>query len=259
MAVAMELMVEVAQRGWPERKVLGIQGFRVFRGLILDNDRKNIRVVAKPKTNQPSENSVLELAVEIRDLDKPDRPCYQANVQLEKRLPAPPSYDLSSLSELQPFPMTVEEAYRRWLFHGTCLQGISTIEGMNEKGICAILRPPSPGQCFSHQTAGQWLIDPVVLDCSFQLSILWERAHHDMTPLPSRFTAYHNYGNLSRSTVRCYLHAESSNEGQTLVTTIYFLDSGHRLLGLMEGMEFSCSKALNRLAEFNKSQGKNSG
>ncbi len=252
MAMAMELMAEVARRGWPETRVLGIQDLRVLRGIVLHDGNKNIRTVARPQMDVTQENSILEVQVEIEELDKPGRPCYQANVQLGERLPAPPEYDPSSLTKLHPFPMTVEEAYRRWLFHGPRLQGISMIEGMNEKGICAILKPSSLDECFYHQTAGEWLIDPVVLDSSFQLAILWERAHHDMTPLPSRLAAYRSYGQFSRSPIRCYLHAQSSNGGQTLMTTIYFLDSAHRLLGLMEGMEFSCSKALNRLAEFNK-------
>ncbi len=121
------------------------------------------------------------------------------------------------------------------------------IEGMNEKGICAILKPSPLGECFSHQTAGEWLVDPVVLDSGFQLAILWERAHHDMTPLPVRICSYQVYGSLSNSTVRCYLEAESSNEGQLLKANLYYLDEANRMLGVLEGLECSCSKALNRI------------
>ena len=144
--------------------------------------------------------------------------------------------------------MRVDEAYRHWLFHGPCFQGISEIEGINEQGISAILLPSSPDRCLSQNVGGQWLIDPVLLDCGFQLAILWERSHHDMTPLPSRFKSYRRFGPLRGSPVRCYLKAQSSAGGQNLLTDIYFLDSAGRLVSLLEEMEFSCSSALNRLS-----------
>jgi hypothetical protein len=129
--------------------------------------------------------------------------------------------------------MTVDEAYRRWLFHGPCLQGISKIEGINEKGICAVLLPSSPCECLHQEANGQWLIDPVLLD-----------------PLPSNFKSYRRFGSLSGLPVRCWAQAQASAGGHILLTNFYFLDAGGRVISFIEEMEHSCSKALNRLAEF---------
>jgi len=247
-AMAMELMAEVAQRGWPERQVVGIRSFRVFRGIVLDKGSKNIHVVARPQTNRDSENSVLEVEVAVSDLDKPGHPSYRGTVQLAEHFPEPPPFDPESLPELGPFPKTVEEAYKQWLFHGPCFQGITKIEGMSEHGICVQLRSFPPSECISHKTRGQWLVDPVVLDSAFQPALLWERAQYDMTPLPSAFTSFQRYGSLSRSPVRCYLRAKTSSDGHMLSANIFFWDEADGLLGLIEEMEFSCSKALNRLA-----------
>jgi hypothetical protein len=134
------------------------------------------------------------------------------------------------------------------LFHGPCFQRISRIEGINDQGISGILSPSSPADCLSAKAAGSWLIDPVLLDCSFQLAILWERAHHDMTPLPSRFSSYCLFDAPSELPVRCYLRAQSRSGGQNLLTDIGFFDETGRLRGYVEQMEFSCSNALNRLA-----------
>jgi NAD(P)-dependent dehydrogenase (short-subunit alcohol dehydrogenase family) len=247
-AMAMEMMAELAQRAWPERRVVAIELLQILQGIILDNGRKEIRVTARPKTDSINNSSQMNVDLEIGQGDGVARPYYRARVLMQERAPDPPLFDAEKFSNLQPFPMTVEEAYRRWLFQGPRLHGISTIEGMNEKGICAILKPSSLGECFYHQTAGEWLIDPVVLDSSFQLAILWERAHHDMTPLPVRISSYRIYGSLSNSPVRCYVEAESSDEGQLLKANLYYLDGANRMLGILEGLECSCSKALNRLA-----------
>jgi acyl transferase domain-containing protein/NAD(P)H-dependent flavin oxidoreductase YrpB (nitropropane dioxygenase family)/NAD(P)-dependent dehydrogenase (short-subunit alcohol dehydrogenase family)/acyl carrier protein len=248
MAMAMELMAEVVQQGWPEWEVVGIRSLQVLRGIVLGDGAREVRVVARPPTDRSHESLVLEVDVEIDELDQPGRPCYRATVQIAERFPPPPPFDPGALSELRPFPMAVEESYRRWLFHGPCFQGISTIEGMNEHGITAIVLPSSPAQCLPARAAGHWLIDPVLLDCGFQLAILWERVHHNMTPLPSRFTSYRRFGPAAGAPVRCSLQARSNTGGHALITNISFLDTDGRVVGVLEEMEFSCSSALNRLA-----------
>jgi acyl transferase domain-containing protein/NAD(P)-dependent dehydrogenase (short-subunit alcohol dehydrogenase family)/NAD(P)H-dependent flavin oxidoreductase YrpB (nitropropane dioxygenase family) len=250
-AMAVELMAEVVQRAWPELEMVGLRSMRVLQGIVLGEEPREIHVMARPQTEPPYESLGLEVDVEISELTQRGRPSYRATVQLADRLPSPSPYDPSVCSKLRPFPMSVEEAYRDWLFHGPSFQGIAKIEGLNEGGICAVLFPSSPGQCLlQNGHPGHWLIDPVLLDCGFQLAILWERSQHDMTPLPSSFTSYRRFGDFSGSEVHCYLQARSTNAGHTLLTDITFLDPAGRMVGFLEGMEFSCSKALNRLAGF---------
>ncbi|RMF86544.1 MAG: hypothetical protein D6736_14865, partial [Nitrospinota bacterium] len=248
-AMAMELMAEVVQAGWPEWEVVGIRSSRLLRGIVLADAIRKIRVIARPHPESLA-GELLEVDVEIGEIEKPEHPNYRAMVQLGKRLPSSPSGELESLSSLRPFPLTVDDAYRQWLFHGPCFQGISTIEGISEEGICAIVQPSSPAQGLFQNGQGHWVIDPVLLDCGFQLAILWERAYHDMTPLPNRFKLYHRFGSPSGSPVRCSLRAWSREGGHNLLTDVYFQETTTgRVIGILEGMEFSCSQALNRLAQ----------
>jgi NAD(P)-dependent dehydrogenase (short-subunit alcohol dehydrogenase family) len=248
MAMAMELMAEVVQKAWPEWKVVSIRSLRVLRGIILGEVPLEIRVMARAQTHSPDENLGLDVDVQIAEKTQPNQPCYLATVQMREQFLDPVLYDPGLLSDLRPFPMPVNESYRRWLFHGPCFQGISTIEGINEQGICGTLIPSTPAKCLSPEAGGQWIVDPVLLDCSFQLAILWERAYYDMTPLPSRFTSYRRFGSFADASVRCCLKAHSSAGGQNLLTDIYFLDGTGQVMAVLEEMEFSCSKALNRLA-----------
>ena len=115
--------------------------------------------------------------------------------------------------------------------------------------MTAILASSSPNQCLREASAGQWLIDPVVFDSGLQLGILWTRAHVDMTPLPSRFRSYRRFGSLSEAEVRCHLHVAAKPTDQVFHFNIAFVGADGRLVGLLEDIETSCSKALNRLAE----------
>jgi hypothetical protein len=250
-AMAVELMAETVQRGWPDLEIVGIRSMRVLQGIVLDEDRREIHVSARPQTDPEHESLGLQVDVEISESIGRGRPSYRATVQLADRLPSSPPFNLKPFSDLQPFPMEVKEAYGRWLFHGPSFEGIGQIEGINENGIVALISSCPPGKCLSgNGQPGRWIIDPVLMDCGFQLAILWERYHHDMTPLPSRFTSYRRFATVSDSKVRCFLHAKATNAGHTLVTDIIFTDGSGRILGLLEEMEFSCSRSLNRLAGY---------
>ncbi len=250
MTVAMELMAEVVQKRWTEWQITGMRSLHVLRGIVVEEGTKEIRVVARPQTNTSRGNSNMEIDVEIYELYQSGHPSYRAVIQIGKQLPSPPAYDPGALSELRPFPKAVKDIYRHWLFHGPCFQNISVIEGINHQGICAILLPSSPGQCLNQNQnmSSQWLIDPVLLDCGLQLALLWERVHYDMTPLPTGFKSYHRFGLPSGSPVRCYLRAYPSAGGHILLGNICFIEETGRMLAFMEGVEASCSKALNRLA-----------
>jgi NAD(P)-dependent dehydrogenase (short-subunit alcohol dehydrogenase family) len=249
MAMAMELIAEVVRQGWPDLQVVGIRSLRVFRGIVLGDGAREVRVTARPQTDPANESLGLEVDTEISEVDQPKRPCYRATVQLAEQF-APPPANRCELYDLHPFSMGVDEAYRYWLFHGPCFQGIAEIEGIHEQGISALLLPSSPAQCLSRNVDGQWLIDPVLLDCGFQLAILWERAHHNMTPLPARFKSYRRFGFPPGTPIRCCLQVHSNAGGHMLLTDMSFVNPAGQVIGLLEGMEFSCNKDLNRLAGF---------
>jgi NAD(P)-dependent dehydrogenase (short-subunit alcohol dehydrogenase family) len=248
LAMAMEMMAEVVQHGWPGLEVVGLRDLQVFRGVILEDSSKTIRLVARPQAKSSGGQSDGNVKVEITDPEGPAYPYYRATVELADRLPEPSLYQSPFADRLEPFPMTVDEAYRRWLFHGSLLQGIARIEGIADQGMSAILVPSSPQVCLSGASEGHWLIDPVVFDSGLQLVILWTRAYLDMTPLPSRFQRYRRFGALSASEVRCHLCVPTKPQDHIFHINIAFAGPDGRLLGLLENMETPFSKSLNRLA-----------
>jgi NAD(P)-dependent dehydrogenase (short-subunit alcohol dehydrogenase family) len=253
MAMALEMMAEVVQQGLPERKIVSIHSLQVLKGIVLNKQTCTIRISARPRAGSSPEMDILEVDTEITELERPDHPCYRAVVHAGKQSPEKSDYENGILSQLRPFPLAVDEAYERWLFQGNYFQGISTIEGFNDHGICGLLSPSSPPRAFAKDGVGQWLIDPVILDSSLQLAILWERVFYDMTPLPARFSCYHRFESPPAGPVYCYVHTKPSLEGHILIADFYYLDDSGRVIGILEQMESSCTKDFNRLAEFSKS------
>ena len=247
-AMGMEFMGEAVRRIWPRMKIVGMESFRVFRGIVVDGPGHELLIKMRPLAESPSADASLAVEVEIAEASKPELPSHRAVVLLGDTLPEQPTFDAELVSSLGPFPKTTEEAYLQWLFHGPCFQGITRIEGASEDGIAVRLRSHAPIECFSHLPPGQWAIDPVVMDSAFQPALLWERVYHDMTPLPSGFASFRLFGSLSQAPLLCHLQTNSSSDGHILMTNIFFVDENQRQVARLEGMEFSCSAELNRLA-----------
>lgn len=248
-AMAMELMSEVVQQGWPDLVVTGIQSARRFQGIVLDGERQEIRVVARPHSGISAGQEVSRLDVTIGGLNQEGLPYYRATVEVGNQLPISPDYDAAVLSSLRPFPMNADEAYEKWLFHGPCFQGISKVDGFNDKGLCAVLLPSVPSVCLNRKIDSPWLIDPVVIDSAFQLSILWERAHYDMTFLISSVGSYRRFGSFSTGPVRCWAEMHAGAGGHLLSTDFHFVDESGKVIATIENMEGSCSKELNRIVD----------
>ena len=245
-AVAMELFAEIVRHGWPDWEVQAIQEFRVLNGVVLKDGPRPIVVRARAAT-QPGQER-LELSVDVLIADpESERPCYQATVLLGDRLPPAPG-PFAPLREPRPYPTSVESAYENLLFHGPLFQGIRTIDGLGDEGISGTVVPSTPARCVRGAIGGDWLIDPVVVDSAFQLGILYARSNYDMTPLPARFRSFRRYAPFNGSPIRCEFRSVARAGGHVLDIQIAFLDKEGRLLGMLDDMELSCSRELNRLA-----------
>jgi NAD(P)-dependent dehydrogenase (short-subunit alcohol dehydrogenase family) len=246
-AVAMELMAEVGKRGWPDREVRAIKGFRVLNGIVLKNGSLPIRIMATPETQPAGEEGELAVNVVIKDPAE-ERTFYQAIVLLGKG-PAKTSISSRPLDGLRPFPMSVQDGYERLLFHGPTLQGIAAVHGISDDRISATLLPSSPRSLLKGTTAEEWLIDPVIIDGAFQLAILWARLKSDITVLPVRYNSFLRFAPLAGSRILCNFQAQANNGDPVFEAQVSFLNPEGQLLGLLEHMEFSGSKSLNRLSE----------
>jgi hypothetical protein len=174
---------------------------------------------------------------------------YRATIDLAGQLPEAPPLPAPPLTDAHAFSMSTAELYRRWLFHGPLFQGIQSVDLVAAGGVQASLVTSSPHGWIAGTPEGQWQIDPLMFDSALQLLVLWAREHWDMTALPSGFKRYRRFSGLPAARVRCEMRIRPETAGQTLHADIYFSDQDTgRVLCMLDDMQGTCSKALNRLA-----------
>ncbi len=80
------------------------------------------------------------------------------------------------------------------LFHGEDLFGLEKIEGISVEGMAAWSRSaPAPSAWIENPLRSNWLADPLVLDSSFQMMILWSLEFDQVPSLPVAIGNYRQY------------------------------------------------------------------
>ena len=245
-------MAEAVSLGWPELKLTVVKDMHVLQGIVIENEHKPIRVVARPKNE--SSSGPLDIEVSILAAEGKGRTHYQAGIELAEQPLAPVELEPLSLVEAEPFPMTVSETYRQWLFHGPLFQKISQIDSISPNGIIASMIASYPHESVAGASRQQWLIDPMIIDSGLQLILIWVKRYWDMMVLPSRFSTYRHFGSISGPEIKCHLTIRPGSKKPLVYSDLAFFGVDGRLLGLLENVEGTCSRSLNRLAGSNLQQ-----
>jgi hypothetical protein len=205
-------------------------------------------VTAAPKAEPGPTGLTLEAAMAARD---GKRPHYRALVDLrpagspaEVAAPAP-------TGRLAPFSTSVADVYRDLLFHGPLFQRIASIEGLDERGASAVILPSTPAACLRGTPAGEWLLDPVLVDCAFPLQVVWTRLQWDVTLLPGsidRVVRVAVEPAAAQQWIRLELRIRPESKLPLCHADHFFYAPDGRLLATMTNAQGIGSKALNRLA-----------
>nr|WP_320116264.1 SDR family NAD(P)-dependent oxidoreductase [uncultured Desulfuromonas sp.] len=242
-ALIIEWMAHGAMHNYPGMQFIGFDNLRIFKGIRLTADE--------------------EYAVELRnqqgrfeeDLMRVPMQIVAAN---SKRIHASGEILLSSFRELTPptiVPLSVntdqaqshEQIYASGhLFHGALLQGIQQVDGEGPEGIVGVAGlAPSPQQWMASPLRYDWLTDPMVLDSSFQMMILWSFAEKDQGSLPMYAGHYRQYRESFGTTpinIQCRVIKQS---GQVIEADIDFIDAdSQELIARLEGYQCTMTPTL---------------
>ncbi|HEU4657850.1 MAG TPA: SDR family NAD(P)-dependent oxidoreductase, partial [Capillimicrobium sp.] len=242
-AVATELMAEAAAAAAPGRRVAEVADIRVLSGLEVPDGGLEVRVRASAIAG--AETGTLDLS--IAATAEPRRLRYRARAALDRPVtPDPPPAE--PLAGLPPFPMTVAEAYERLLFHGPLFQGIVAIEGMDERGLRAVLRPTPPERALAVAAGERWWMDPITVDCALQLQVIWARLAWDVTLLPASIGSVRPVAPLEGEAIGVELRVRPESRPPLCHVDHVFTAPGGRVLGRLTDVVGTGSKVLNRLA-----------
>jgi malonyl CoA-acyl carrier protein transacylase len=244
MAMVLELAAEVAATIHPGKEVVRVSNLQVFRGVTYKTRQEKVLII---EANSKEIDGVLRMDIEVRGEQTNASIHYRAQVELASQFAVPYADHQTPIELVQPraLPILISEAYNSWLFHGPLFAGITEVEAIGQNGIIGWLQPSAAKDLFNPPTPYAWLIDPVLVDSALQLSLLWARFYLDQTPLPARLAHYHRFAAAPAGPILCHM---SIQHVQPFVRAdVKFFDEKDRLIGFIESVEGTLSKALNRL------------
>ena len=251
MALHLEWLAHAALHGNPGLVFHGFNDLRVTHGVQVDPETPvHLRAFAGKAAKQ---EKLFVVPVELRGKRKDGREVIhsRAEIVLVSALPPVPLADRPP--PVSPAPYSVAQAYRELLFHGPELQGIERIEGASESAFIGTAFPaPVPGEWFQFPLRSRWVADPLVLDSSFQMMILWTLAQHGTGSLPCFAGRYRQFRKNFPAEPTTVVIRVRRDDGKFARADIDYLDPDGRVVAQMQDYECVMEKSLNQA--FRKNQ-----
>jgi hypothetical protein len=173
----------------------GFNDLRVLKGVILD-DAAPRRISVRASKARPAGQGYVVAAELLGESPRGDAPILHARAEilLLERLPVAPPNAARVLSSHGPYRRRPDEIYSDILFHGEDLRGITSVERLSAEGVDAsIVAAPPPAAWMRDPPRSSWIADPLILDSTFQLMVVWGFEQFGLLSLPCRVGEYRQY------------------------------------------------------------------
>jgi NAD(P)-dependent dehydrogenase (short-subunit alcohol dehydrogenase family) len=246
-ALMLEWFGQAALQQNPGLTFHGVNDLRVLRGVTFEEGSVQLRIRAGKGEKG---TRTYRVPVEMHTAAHHGETLHaRAEVHLVDVIPPPPTPP--ERPDLPEYGQGMEGVYET-LFHGPQLQGIERVLGCGPEGIDGMITTaPPPVTWFTDPWRGRWLTDPLVLDGSFQLVILWTHQEKGVLSLPCKIGTYRQYRRAFRgSAVRAVVRVRRATAMQA-VCDVDYLDEEGQLIARLEGHESTLDPALARVFERN--------
>lgn len=245
MAIHMEWLAHAALHGNPGLVFHGFNDLRITHGVMVDESVPSVlRLMAGRAIKQ---DSLFAVPVELRGKRRDGREVIhsRAEIILASVLPKAPGVDKPP--DVQPYPHPIEDVYRYFLFHGPDMHGIETVDGLTETAFIGTAYPsPAPSEWFLNPLRSAWVCEPLVLDASFQMMILWSYAQHGAGSLPCFMGRYRQYRrSFSTGPTRIVIRVTRDN-GSFARADIDYLDADGFVVAQAQDYECVIDPGLNQ-------------
>lgn len=239
LALMVDLLACGAEKNNPGLQFAGMEKVQLLKGIVPGDGKTNVQVdIGKCVTvdhqhftpgriTSPGKNGLT-----IQHA--------RAQVLLADTLPQPPVLPKSASMDLDPWEISMDQAYETILFHEGELQCISDICGVSPKGI-EVMTTTAPDIDAWYKTphARQWAMDPMVLDAAFQAAILWTFHNCGQVCLPASFAnlrLFHAFPRQSGHKVRI-LFSVNHQDQHKVKGYFTFLDENNTVIASIMGFE----------------------
>jgi hypothetical protein len=238
MAMIVEWLAHGAMHGNPGFRFHGFNDLRICKGVTFEQASSCALHVLAGRAEKWE--SLYYVPVELTSSPENGRSILHARAEiiLATRLPE----GIRAITELPatPYPHDSGAIYdQKRLFHGSDLHGIEQVENCSSKGISALVKAaPEPSKWVKQPLRNIWLTDPLVLDCAFQLMILWSFERFGSGSLPTFMGRYRQFqGSFPRNGARIVICVTAESE-HSATADMEFLDrKSGKLIARLEGYE----------------------
>jgi 8-amino-7-oxononanoate synthase len=157
-------------------------------------------------------------------------PAADVGSALSSALPAPAATGAPEL------PMTLDEFYGGFTFHGPRMRAIESIEQISPQGIVGQVRTSKPADWIRNPRRSSWTVDPLAVDGAFQLAAYWAWSHLKRAGFPVGIEEFVQVAPLGEGPVRASLTLEQST-GDEVRGTIVLQSREGRVVAVARGVQ----------------------
>jgi hypothetical protein len=256
MAMIIEWMAHGAIHNNPGLRFHGFNDLRLLKGVTLLEGHRHTLQVMTGKAFKSGGFHVVP--VELSGGDGIAQPFVHARAKIVLAGRLPEGKAAAERLELSPYPLDAAQIYRpERLFHGPDFHGIEEVAGCGKEGIAARVKPaPSPADWIAQPLRNSWHADPLALDSSFQMMILWSFERFQAGSLPVFAGRYRQYREVFPA-AGCEIRIRVTRQQESKATAdIDFVDPADgRLVARIEDYECVIDASLNQSFQRNKLQG----
>ncbi|PLX99152.1 MAG: hypothetical protein C0624_13905 [Desulfuromonas sp.] len=256
LALMIEWMAHGAIHNNPGLQFHGFNDIRVLKGVILEPGQSHSLQVMTGKAIKSDGVHVVPVELSGSNAAGQRQVHCRGRIVLAARLPE--GKEAMVRPELQEYSRGINEIYQPdRLFHGKDFHGIREVLGYSEEGMASLVRPaPQPTEWIHQPLRNAWLSDPLSLDCSFQMMILWSFERYRAGSLPvfaGRYRQYRERFPDSGAEIRVRVIRQSESKASA---EIDFVDpASGALIARIENYECVIDASLNASFQRNKLQG----
>jgi 7-keto-8-aminopelargonate synthetase-like enzyme len=133
-----------------------------------------------------------------------------------------------------PLPMSLEDFYKGFTFHGPRLQGITRIDALAEDGVVGWVKGSTPADWVKEPLRNTWAADPLIIDASFQLAGYWAWTKQQRAGFPVGVGRFVQLAPFGAGPVKCTVTFEASSD-DVFSGTLVWQDAQGKVLAFMTG------------------------
>ena len=235
-----------ALHGNPGLVLQGLDDMRMLKGIQINGNKRKIRILTGKVRKT---NFAFEVDVEIRNgiPDEQEVLHSKAKAILTDALAHPPEFKAPGFMGSNGYSRTIDEIYKKILFHGYALQGMKEVTSLTDDGMIAkILPAPAPGKWMKNPLRNNWVGDPLVLDSAFQMASLWCFEKLGNVSLPVYSATYRQYRHqFPKEPITAVLELRDATNHK-MTGDFTFLDSQNTIIAQITGYEAVVDESLNK-------------